>query len=122
MSTPCVEEESGVIIKVEIKPGTAEADQLPTNTNAAAADIVKVEIETSGAAAADQESTIVMASSRSFEPPAFVSETKSYEQYKKDLYMWSRITSIPKKNQAEVVVYNMEGHWSHIKEKIVLNN
>ena len=85
------------------------------------ADIVKVEIETGGAAAADQESTIVMASSRSFEPPAFVSETKSYEQYKKDLYMWSRITSIPKKNQAEVVVYNMEGHRSRIKEKIVLN-
>ena len=41
--------------------------------------------------------------------------------YKEDLYMWSRITSVPKKNQAEAVVYNLQGHSSGIKEKIVIN-
>ena len=77
--------------------------------------------QTSGVAAADHKSTVVMASTRSFEPPAFVSETKSYDEYKSDLYMWSRITPIPKKNQAEVVVYNLEGDRFRIKEKVVLN-
>ena len=64
---------------------------------------------------------VVMTSLRYFEPPTFMSETKTYETYKDDLYMWSRITSVPKKNQAEVVVYGLEGHASRIKEKIVLN-
>ena len=32
--------------------------------------------------------------------------------------MWSRITSIEKKLQAEVVVYSLDGHPSGIKEKI----
>ena len=53
-----------------------------------------------------------------FEPPTFVSETKSYATYKDDLYRWSRITSVPAKQQAEVVVYGLEGHPSGIKEKI----
>ena len=52
------------------------------------------------------------------EPPAFMSETKSYAQYKKDLLMWSRITQVDKKVQAELVVYKLEGHSSGIKEKI----
>ena len=58
---------------------------------------------------------------RTFEPPAFISESKSYSTYKNDLYMWSRITSVPAKNQAEVVVYGLEGHPSGIKEKITVN-
>ena len=52
------------------------------------------------------------------EPPAFMSEVKSYAQYKKDLRMWSRITQVDKKLQAELVVYKLEGHPSGIKEKI----
>ena len=53
------------------------------------------------------------------EPPAFISSTKSYGQYKKDLQMWSRITQVDKKLQAELVVYKLEGHPSGIKEKIL---
>ena len=56
--------------------------------------------------------------SKCFEPPAFISKTKSYSAYKADLKRWSRITSIDVKLQAEVVVYNLEGHPSRIKEKI----
>ena len=53
------------------------------------------------------------------QPPSFISETKTYEEYKEDLQMWSRITSIDKKLQAEIVVYYLDGHPSRIKEKIV---
>ena len=56
--------------------------------------------------------------SKCFEPPAFISKTKTYSTYKADLRRWSRITSVEKKLQAEVVVYNLEGHSSGIKEKI----
>ncbi len=52
-------------------------------------------------------------------PPSFVSEVKSYADYKSDLEMWSRITSLDAKLQAEMVVYRLEGDPSHIKEKIV---
>ena len=53
------------------------------------------------------------------EPPAFISDKKSYAEYKADLNMWSRITSLDKKVQAETVVYRLEGHPSRIKEKIL---
>ena len=52
------------------------------------------------------------------EPPAFVSEKKSFAEYTKDLRRWSRLTSLDKKFQAEMVVYRLEGHPSRIKEKI----
>ena len=52
-------------------------------------------------------------------PPSFVSDTKTYEEYREDLQMWSRITSVVKKLQAEVVVYSLDGHPSQIKDKIV---
>ena len=52
------------------------------------------------------------------EPPSFVSEKKSFGEYKKDLLRWSRLTSLDKKVQAEMVVYRLEGHPSRIKEKI----
>ena len=39
------------------------------------------------------------------EPPAFISDQKSYAEYKVDLSIWSRITSLDKKIQAETVVY-----------------
>ena len=57
-------------------------------------------------------------SSYSEPPPAFISDKKSYAEYKKDLEMWSRITSLDPKLQAEVVVYRLEGDPSRIKEKI----
>ena len=44
------------------------------------------------------------------EPPSFVSEKKSFGEYKKDLLRWSRLTSLDKKVQAEMVVYRLEGH------------
>ena len=52
------------------------------------------------------------------EPPSFVSEKKSFGEYKKDLLRWSRLTSLDRKVQAEMVVYRLEGHPSRIKEKI----
>ena len=52
-------------------------------------------------------------------PPTFVSDTKTYAEYKADLEMWSRITSVEAKFQAETVVYRLEGDPSRIKEKII---
>ena len=57
--------------------------------------------------------------SKTIEPPAFVSDTKTYAEYKQDLEMWSRITGLDAKIQAEMVVYRLEGHPSRIKEKIM---
>ena len=48
----------------------------------------------------------------------FISDTKSYAEYMADLNLWSRITSLEKKLQADVVVYRLEGHPTRIKEKI----
>ena len=50
-----------------------------------------------------------------------MSERKNYADYKKDLYIWLCITCVPEKNKGEVVVYNLEGHPSRIKEKIIIN-
>ena len=52
------------------------------------------------------------------EPPTFVNNKKLYAEYKADLKMWSRITSLEKSVQAEMVVYRLDGHPSRIKEKI----
>ena len=51
------------------------------------------------------------------EPPAFISETRSYAEYKADLKLWSRITTLAPDVQAEMVVYRLAGHSSGIKEK-----
>lgn len=64
---------------------------------------------------------VTMSMFNRLEPPTFISEKKSYASYKKDLQMWSRITSVPKASQAEVVVYGLEGHPTGIKEKIIVN-
>ena len=55
------------------------------------------------------------------QPPSFVSELKSYSEYKADLQRWSRLvtTSLDKKLQAEMVIYHLDGHPSGIKDKIV---
>ena len=52
-------------------------------------------------------------------PPSFVSSTKTYAEYKEDLKRWSRLTSLDKKHQADMVVYHLDGHPSGVKEKIV---
>ena len=65
--------------------------------------------------------TTTMAMFNRVEPPTFISDKKSYAAYKKDLLMWSRITSVAKTSQAEVVVYGLEGHPTGIKEKIIVN-
>ena len=52
------------------------------------------------------------------EPPVFGNQAKLYAAYKKDLRMWSEITNIERKLQAEVVVYSLDGHSLGIKEKI----
>ena len=59
-------------------------------------------------------------SSKYLDPPAFIGPKRTYAQYRADLMMWSRITPIKDENQAEVVVYNLEGHSSGIKEKIMI--
>ena len=56
--------------------------------------------------------------SKVLEPPAFVSDDKSYAEYKVDLQRWSRICGVEKKLQAEMVVYRLDGHPSRIKEKV----
>ena len=57
-------------------------------------------------------------SGKSLEPPTFIDENKPFEIYEKDLRRWSRLTTLDKKLQAEMVVYKLEGHKSGIKEKI----
>ena len=57
--------------------------------------------------------------SQYIQPPYFISDVKTYSEYKEDLKRWSRLTSLEKKLQAEMVVYFLDGHPSQIKEKIV---
>ena len=49
------------------------------------------------------------AMSKLIEPPAFISDQKSYAEYKKDLKRWSRICGVEKKLQAEIVVGPWKG-------------
>ena len=51
-------------------------------------------------------------------PPDFIVDAAEYPEYKKKLLRWARITKIEKSNQAEVVLYHLEGHPSGIQEKI----
>ena len=51
------------------------------------------------------------------EPPSFVSNTKTYAEYKEDLRRWSRLTTLEKKYQADMVIYRLDGHPSGAKEK-----
>ena len=51
-------------------------------------------------------------------PPKFIDDASEYAEYKKKLQRWSRITKVDRKQQAEVVLYHLEGHPSGIQEKI----
>ena len=52
------------------------------------------------------------------EPPTFISETKSFETYKRDLERWTKLTKVKAEQQALVVVHHLDGHESGIKENI----
>ena len=52
------------------------------------------------------------------EPLLFVSHTKLYNIYKKDLKIWSRITEEKKELQAKAVVFSLKDQASNIMEKI----
>ena len=56
--------------------------------------------------------------SSKLQPPKFVDDLAGYPEYKKKLQRWSRITKTPRNQQAEVVLYHLEGHSSGIQEKI----
>ena len=52
------------------------------------------------------------------EPPSFISETKSFETYKRDLERWSLLTDVKPELQAILVIHYLDGDPSGIKEKI----
>ena len=56
--------------------------------------------------------------SKLIEPPSFISETKSFETYRKDLERWSQLTTLDSTKQALLVVHMLDGDPSGIKEKI----
>ena len=127
------------VFTVETEPNAADNKVPSVNAAAAAnAELGTDLIERKNAAEAVKSSVDIQSTSnfpagssseagaimniRTFEPPAFISESKSYSNYKNDLYMWSRITSVPAKNQAEVVFYGLEGHTSGKKEEEITVN
>ena len=57
-------------------------------------------------------------SNKAREPPAFISETKSFATYKRDLQRWCNLTTLTQEQQADMVVHCLDGHPSGIKEKI----
>ena len=56
--------------------------------------------------------------SKFLEPPSFISETKSYETYEKDLKRWALLTNVGENKQALMVVHYLDGDPSGIKDKI----
>ena len=52
------------------------------------------------------------------EPPKFFDDASGYQEYKFNLQRWSRITKTDKKQQAELVLYHLQGHPSGIQQKI----
>ena len=54
--------------------------------------------------------------SSKLDPPKFFDDPSTYPEYKKQLLRWSRITKVPKNQQAEHVLYQLAGH--QIQEKI----
>ena len=57
-------------------------------------------------------------SSGKIAPPEFIDYPSEYAEYKRKLQRWSRLTKTDKKQQAELVVYHLEGHPSGIQSKI----
>ena len=59
-----------------------------------------------------------MATTNNLKTPEFISDTKTFKIYEKDVKMWSRMTSLKAELQAEWIVLNLDGHPSGIKETI----
>ena len=59
-----------------------------------------------------------MTSIHTYEPPKFIDDASGYPEYRRKLERWSRITKVAKQQQAEVVLYHLEGHPSRIQDKI----
>ena len=97
-----------------VPPGAELPENKKTRVDQTA--VVKNEINTSVEEDRVDENSCEMATT--IEPPSFVSDNKSYETYKRDLKMWSRITTLKKSAQAEMVVYRLDSNPSGIKEKI----
>ena len=51
-------------------------------------------------------------------PPQFINDASQYDEYKKSLMRWSRITKTPKAQQAEYVLYHMKDHPSGIHQQV----
>ena len=56
--------------------------------------------------------------SKFIEPPSFISETKSYETYERDLKRWAKLTSVIETMQAFMVIQYLDGYPSGVKDKI----
>ena len=68
---------------------------------------------------APQVQCVVMATTLSLQPPSFVSDTKTYEEYKRELEGWALVTSVEKKKQAIVVALSIpDSADGNIKQKI----
>ena len=76
-------------------------------------------IESSDASETESSSDDEMANKQAnVNPPSFIGPEKSFSQYKKDVKLWSRLTTVKPDLQAELIVYSLDGHKSGIKEKI----
>ena len=93
-----------------------EAGSVPEN-NSAESEIEKIVLEPETETVVSGKNSRKMTTNM-LEPPTFISEDKPFEVYKKDLQRWSRLTTLDKKLQAEMIVYKLENHPSNIKEKI----
>ena len=56
------------------------------------------------------EATILNKMSSKIKPPHFISDASEYPDYKTNLLRWSRITTTPKAQLAECVLYQMKDH------------
>ena len=52
------------------------------------------------------------------DPPKFINDASEYPEYRRMLLRWSRITKVKPEQQAEVVLYHLQGHSSGIQSKI----
>ena len=95
--------------------------QPPITSTAAAVEPTNTDTEpptTSTSGAVDPNRKM---SKQTYLPPEFISDASEYPEYRRRLQRWSRITKVDKSQQAEVVVYYLEGHPSGIQDKIDSN-
>ena len=62
---------------------------------------------------------VVMATSMNLQPPSFVSDSKTYKEYKRELKGWALVTTVEKSKQAIVVALSIPDEAEgNIKNKI----